>query len=126
MEENKDRRQEPRYPVAEMYRKYVMCRLYDNGSLRTEATILDLSMNGLRIESPVHWEVDSEINCVISLPRLYPKDLKAKLLVRHARPANGNGTYIIGARIIDADRTYLPRVFTKIIEFVSTRSGDLF
>ena len=123
----KDRRQSPRHPVAEIYQKYISCVIYENGHGYNDARILDFSLNGIKIESPVSKELDSELNCIISLPKLYSKDLKAKLRICHIAPAEENdGNYIIGAQIIESDRTYLARVYTKILEFITVRQGYLY
>ncbi len=126
MKTEKERRAESRYPVLDIYQKYVSCKLH-NGSGHTDVIILDFSLNGIRIESPVPKEPDSEMECIISLPKLYSKDLKAKLRVRHVSPSRKNSSrYIIGAQIIESDRNYLARVYTKILEFVTLRTGELY
>jgi hypothetical protein len=122
----KDRREEPRFPLSDVYRKYVSCRLYEGDSDCFEAQILDFSMKGLKILSPVYKKLDSEVDCIISLPKLYPKDLRTKIRVRYVGPADDEGNYILGAMIIDADRSYVARVFTKIIEFVTSRTGSIY
>jgi hypothetical protein len=122
-----DRRVERRYPLSDIYSKYVSCKLFISGSDCLEAQLLEFSMNGLKLQSPVHKEMDSELDCIISLPKLYPKDLRTRIKIRHVEPApDEDGDFILGAMIIEADKSYLTRVFTKIIEFVTTRNGDLF
>ncbi len=122
-----DRREERRYPLSDIYSKYVSCKLFISGSDCLEAQLLEFSMSGLKLQSPIHKEMNSELDCIISLPKLYPKDLRTRIRVRYVAPAeNEDGEYILGAMIIDTDKSYLTRVFTKIIEFVTTRNGDLF
>jgi hypothetical protein len=122
-----DRREERRYPLSDIYSKYVSCKLFISGSHCLDAQLLEFSMNGLKLQSPVHKEMNSEIDCIISLPKLYPKDLRTRIKIKYVEPAEDEGgDYILGAMIIDTDKSYLTRVFTKIIEFVTTRNGDLF
>ncbi len=122
-----DRREERRYPLSDIYGKYVSCKLYISESDCFDAQLLEFSMNGLKLQSPIHKKMDSELDCIISLPKLYPKNLKTRIKIKYVAPAEDeNGNYILGAIIIDTDKSYLTRVFTKIIEFVTTRNGNLF
>lgn len=90
MDTGKDRREEVRYPIASVYRKYILCKLLGKGATHTETEILDFSMHGIKIKSPVYAPQDSEIDCVISLPKLYQKDMRAKLKVVYSTPVENS------------------------------------
>ncbi|UCG78732.1 MAG: PilZ domain-containing protein [Nitrospirota bacterium] len=126
MPETKERRDEQRYPIQEIYRKYVSCKIKLDGAEAVDAQLIEFSKSGLKIMCKSHKEENSVLECVISLPKLYPKDLKTRIKVRYSTPSENSDNFIIGAKIIEADKDYIARVFAKIIEFVTLRTGNLY
>lgn len=126
MDNTKNDRREIRYKIESIYSKYISCKLLDNGLECVNTTVMDFSLNGLKIECPVLKAKGALIDCVISLPDLYPQELRAKVKVKYILPSSRMEKYILGTEIVETNRHYLARIFTKIIEFISTRTGNVY
>ncbi|MBI4824212.1 MAG: HAD-IA family hydrolase [Nitrospirae bacterium] len=114
-----ERRREKRYPVPEIYRKYIEMKIRKVSGDLIDVGLLDFSEHGIRIKSPVRFFVGELIDCIASIPQSLTRDVTFKAIIRHWVVA-GDG-FIIGAEIKEVQDAVWFRIFKRVHDFISEK-----
>ncbi len=122
-----DRRKEIRYPVPEIYRNYIIFKIRDGSSNNfIQAVLLDFSRHGIKLKSPIRIDYDSSLECLISVPASFTKEIGFKARVRHCIADDTASDFIVGAEIIEIPDELWFKVFEKVHDFIRDRMGEVF
>jgi len=110
-----ERRREKRHPVPPIYRDYIKLSINLSGEF-IEAQILDFSRRGLRLSSPIPLEIDTTIQCIISIPKSLTRDASFRARVRHC--SKSEERYIAGCEIESIEDELWFRVVEKVHDFI--------
>ncbi len=121
-----ERRKEERHVVPEIYGKYITFRVREVSGDFVDAELFNFTPNGIRIRSRSELPADSNIECMVSVPKSLTKEVfftgKIKYCV-HEEPA---GSYFIGVEIIETSDKVWFDLFSKVHDFIKGRIGEIF
>ena len=122
----RERRQEERYVVPEIYRKYILFKLTTVSGDAVDAELFNFSSRGISIKSRCRFTLDSPIECLISVPKSLTKEIPFTGKIKYCIEDEPGGDYLIGAEIIrTSDKVWFDLVL-KVHDFIKGRIGDIF
>ena len=122
----KERREEKRYAVPEIYRKYITLKVKEVSGEFCPVKLLDFSPKGIRMKSSGEIPVDSVIECLIGAPRSITKEIPFVGVVRYCNEDESEGDYLIGAEIVETSDRLGFEIFSEVHDFIKERMGDIF
>ncbi len=122
----KERREEKRHVVPEIYRKYIILKVRGTSGEFGPVKLLDFSPRGIRMKSSDEIPVDSVIECLISAPKSITKEIPFIGVVRYCVQDESEEDYLMGAEIIETSDRLGFEVFSEIHDFIKERMGVIF
>jgi len=122
----KERREEKRQVVPEIYRKYITLKVRGTSGEFDPVKLLDFSPRGIRMKSSNEIPVDSLIECLISAPQSITKEIPFIAVVRHCIQDELEEDYLMGAEIIETSDRSGFEIFSDVHDFIKERMGDVF
>ena len=122
----KERREEKRQVVPEIYRKYITLKVRGTSGEFGPVKLLDFSPRGIRMKSSNEIPVDSLIECLISAPQSITKEIPFIAVVRHCIQDELEEDYLMGAEIIETSDRSGFEIFSEVHDFIKERMGDVF
>jgi|Deesub1362A_J573_1020465.scaffolds.fasta_scaffold00045_77 phosphoglycolate phosphatase len=123
IKEMPDRRREKRYTIPRIHQQYIELKINIGGEY-IPVTLLDFSEHGMKIKSPVPFDVDSLRECLISVPKSLTKAVALKIKIKYC--SEHAGSFVSGAEILEVKDEVWFRVFRKVHDFILKRAGDVF
>lgn len=118
-----EKRREDRYAVSTIYQRYLELRIKAGNDL-VPVVMDNFSRHGILFESPVPFDADAHVECLISISRSLSKDIAFKVQIRHC--LKKENIFIIGAAIETvADSTWFD-IFVEVHNFIVQRQGTIF
>ena len=116
-------RREQRLPVPAVYLRYIKLKVKIS-KVFVSVILQNFSGIGILFESKVPFEIQSPVNCVISISRALSREIAFDVRVKHCEKKNN--TFLIGAEIERAaDETWL-NVFRAVHDFILQRQDDVY
>jgi len=117
-EEMLERRKEARYPIPDIYQKYIGLEI-KAGRRFVPAGLLDLSERGIRLRSLLPLDAGLLIECRVSAPRSLTRRVAFKARVRHC--FRDGDWFVSGAEIEEVPDRLWFRIFKKVHDFISEK-----
>ena len=121
-----ERRKGERHGVPEVYRKYITFKVREVSGDFVDAELFNFSPNGIRIRSRYELPLNSTIECLISVPKSFTKEIPFKGKIKYCIQEEPMGDYLIGAEVIDPGDKIVFELFLKIHDFIKERMGEMF
>jgi hypothetical protein len=122
----KERREQKRYAVPEIYRKYITLKVRGTSGEFDPVKLLDFSPKGIRMKSPYEIPVDSLIECLISAPKSITKEIPFIGIVRYCNQDESEEDYLVGAEIVETSDRVGFEIFSEVHDFIKERMGVIF
>ena len=122
----KERREEKRHVVPELYRKYITLKVREDTGEYVPVKLLDFSPRGIRMKSSYEIPVDSAIECLISAPKSITKEVPFIGEIKYCIQDEFEGDYVIGAEIIETSDRLGFEIFSEVHDFIKERMGEIF
>jgi hypothetical protein len=114
-----ERRRDRRYPVPDIYRKYIRVEIKrEGGALPAEA--LGISERGLKLRTDIRLEPGSTFQCVLSAPKSLQREIEATIKVKHCIE-DEEGGHVVGAEIEKVESEIWFKVLKNILRFIAER-----
>jgi PilZ domain len=110
-----EKRVDKRYHVPVVYKQHVKLQVR-SGNAFEQVDIGNFSRRGILFVSPVRLEMDSSVDCVISIAQLLAKEVSFCARIKHC--VEKNGSFLIGANIESVADTNWFEVFAEVHDFV--------
>lgn len=114
-----ERRKEKRHPVPDIYQRYIGLKISVSEEL-IPVSLLDFSEHGIRLKSPIPFNIGDLIGCIISVPKSLTKDIAFKGRVRHY--FEEDGYFIVGMNIEEVQDEVWFRIFKRVHDFISEKT----
>jgi hypothetical protein len=121
-----ERREEERYVVPEMYRKYIALKVRDASGEFIPMKLLDFSPKGIRMKSSYEIPVDLAIECLIAAPKSITKEIPFIGVIKYCIQEEPEGDYLIGAEIVETSDRPGFEIFSEVHDFIKERMGEIF
>jgi len=121
-----ERREEKRYAVPEIYRKYITLKVRGASGKYGLVKLLNFSPKGIRMKSSEEIPVHSAIECIIAAPQSITKEIPFIGVVKYCNQDESEGDYLIGAEIIETSDRLGFEIFSEVHDFIKERMGDIF
>jgi len=116
-------RRAQRLPVPAVYLRYIKLKVKID-RVFVSVVLQNFSGVGILFESKVPFELQSHVDCVISISRALSREVAFDVRVKHCEKKNN--TFLIGAEIEKAaDETWL-NVFRAVHDFILQRQDDIY
>jgi len=116
-------RRAQRLPVPAVYLRYIKLKVKID-RVFVSVVLQNFSGVGILFESKVPFELQSHVDCVISISRALSREITFDVRVKHCEKKNN--TFLIGAEIERAaDETWL-NVFRAVHDFILQRQDDVY
>jgi hypothetical protein len=122
----RERREEKRHVVPELYRKYITLKVREDTGEYVPVKLLDFSPRGIRMKSSYEIPVDSAIECLISAPKSITKEVPFIGEIKYCIQDEFEGDYVIGAEIIETSDRLGFEIFSEVHDFIKERMGEIF
>lgn len=110
------RRKVARYPLPEMYRKYILMQIALSGRI-VPVSIIDFCQRGTQFECPEALELESVVECTLTTTYHMRKEVHFKTRIKYC--SSKDSKYLIGAHIEEvADRLNF-NFFNNIYAFIT-------
>jgi c-di-GMP-binding flagellar brake protein YcgR len=113
-----ERREVERYVVPEIYKKYVTFKFREVSGDFVDAELLNFSPNGIRIKSRCELPYDSNIECLISVPKSLTEEIPFTGKIKYCIQEEPMGDYRCGVKFIDIS----PEAMNKLKNFLRSLS----
>jgi hypothetical protein len=110
-----DCRKVARYPLPEMYEKYISMKVTLPGR-SIPVSIIDFCQRGSQFRSAEPIEPGSIITCTLSTQFNIKKEVHCSMTVKYCSPRDG--AYLIGAHVTDVDDSSEFNFFNNIYDFI--------
>ncbi len=121
-----ERRKGERHVLSEMYRKYITFKVKEVSGDFVDAELFNFSPNGIRIKSRYELPFDSTIECLVSVPKSFTKEIPFTGRIKYCIQEERMGDYLIGVEVIETGDKTAFELFLKIHDFIKERIGDIF
>jgi hypothetical protein len=121
----RERREEKRHVVPELYRKYITLKVREDTGDYVPVKLLDFSPRGIRMKSPYEIPVDSAIECLISAPKSITKEVPFIGEIKYCILDEFDGDYLIGAEIIETAIDWALRSFRRSTIYKRKNGSDV-
>jgi hypothetical protein len=120
-----EKRKGERLVVPDLCRKYITFKVRGVSGDFVDAELFNLSPQGIRIRSRYELPFDSTIECLVSVPKSFTREIPFKGRIKYCIQEEPMGNYLIGAEIIEtADKTAF-ELFSKIDGFMKGRIDNI-
>jgi hypothetical protein len=120
-----ERRKGERFVFPELYRKYVTFKVREISGDFVDAELFNFSPHGIRIRSRYELPFDSTIECLVSAPESFTKEIPFKGKIKYCIQEEPMGNYVIGAEIIEPGDKTAFELFSKIHGFIKERIDNI-
>jgi hypothetical protein len=120
-----ERRKGERFVFPELYRKYVTFKVREVSGDFVDAELFNFSPHGIRIRSRYELPFDSTIDCLVSAPESFTKEIPFKGMIQYCIQEEPMGNYVIGAEIIEPGDKTAFELFSKIHGFIKERIDNI-
>jgi hypothetical protein len=110
-----EKRVDERYRVPAVYKQHVKLQVRC-GKTCEHVEIGNFSRRGILFVSPVRMEMDSPVDCVISISQWLAKEVSFNARIKHC--VENNGSFLIGANIESVPDANWFEVFAEVHDFV--------
>jgi len=114
----RERRKGERLVVPDLYRKYITFKVREASGNFVDAELFNFSPHGIRIRSRYELPFNSTIECLVSAPESFAKEIPFKGKIKYCIQEEPMGNYVIGAEIIEPGDKTAFEIFSKIHGFV--------
>ena len=114
-EDFNEKRVDKRYHVPAAYKQHVKL-LVRSGNAFEHVDIGNFSRRGILFVSPVRLDIDSSVDCIISITQWLEKDVSFSARVKHC--VEKNNSFIIGANIESVADVNCFEVLAEVHDFV--------
>jgi|SRR4030043_149656 len=114
-----------RLVVPDLYRKYITFKVREVSGDFVDAELFNLSPHGVRIRSRYELPFGSTIECLVSVPKSFTKEIPFKGKIKYCIQEEPMGKYLIGAEIIETGDKTAFDLFSKIDGFMKERIDDI-
>jgi phosphoglycolate phosphatase len=118
-----ERRREERFALTEAEGQYFRLTVRTESGL-IPASFVDLSMHGLRFESPRPFQETEKLSLIVSVPRSLTR--KVELAVEVRQVAEREGKFLVGGLITAVSDELWFRVMKRVLDFIKEREGEMF
>jgi hypothetical protein len=122
----RERREEERHVVPEIYRKYITLKVREASGEFVPMKLLDFSPKGIRMKSSYEIPVDSAIECLIAAPKSITKEIPFIGVIKYCIQEESEGDYLMGAEIIETSDRLGFEIFSEVHDFIKERIGEIF
>jgi len=116
-----ERRKGERLIFPDSYRKYMTFKVRKVSGQFVDAELFNFSPRGIRIRSRYELPFNSTIECLVSAPESFTKEIPFKGKIKYCIQEEAMGKYIIGAEIIEPGDQAAFEIFSKIHGFVKEK-----
>jgi hypothetical protein len=114
-----EKRKQTRYPLPEVYRKYVVMKINIAGSF-VPVLLTNFSQHGMQFKSPEPLAIESIRECALLATHIAEKEVIFKVRIKYC--ARDNGEYSIGAEIEEISDSitfdFFNNVYDVMVEMV--------
>ncbi len=121
----RERRKGERLVFPDSYRKYVTFKVREVSGNFVDAELFNLGPHGIRIRSRCELPFDSTIECLVSVPESFIKEIPFKGRIKYCIQEEPMGNYVIGAEIIEPRDKTAFELFSKIHSFMKEKIDDI-
>ena len=115
-----EKRKEPRYPIAEMYHKFIKLKIKKGPDESILAKVLNVSLSGLKIGGDqLKLKVGSVIDCSIFIPKVLPGEAHFSAKVQYCMEDKGHKYYFIGAETVQSSLESWVKIFFRVHDLIS-------
>ena len=115
-----EKRKEPRYPIAEMYHKFIKLKIKKGTDESILTKVLNVSLSGLKIGGDqLKLKVGSVIDCSIFIPKVLPGEAHFSAKVQYCMEDKRNKYYFIGAEAVPSSQESWVKIFFRVYDFIS-------
>jgi hypothetical protein len=119
-----ERRKGERLVVPDLYRKYITFKVREVSGDFVDAELFNFSSRGIRIKSRYELPFGSTIECLVSAPKSFTKEIPFKGKIKYCIQEEPMGNYLIGAEIIEPRDKIALELFLQIHDFMKERIDD--
>ncbi len=109
------KRADERYHVPAVYKQHVKLQVRAGKAFHC-VDIGNFSRRGILFVSPVRFDIDSSVDCIISIAQWLEKDVSFGARIKHC--VEKNGSFLIGANIESVSDSYCFEVLAEVHDFV--------
>lgn len=120
-----ERRKGERYAVPEQCRQYITFKIKKESGDLAPAELVDFSLYGIKMSGPFRMLVDSEVECLIYVPKSLAKETPFVGRVRYSLGEGSDGKYLTGAEVIETMEMMWLEIFSKVHDFVREGVGKI-
>lgn len=110
-----EKRVDERYHVPAVYKQHVKLQVRSGNAFEC-VDIGNFSRRGILFVSPVPLDIDSSVDCIISITQWLEKDVSFSARIKHC--VEKNGSFIIGASIESVADANCFEVLAEVHDFV--------
>lgn len=110
-----EKRVDERYHVPAVYKQHVKLQVR-SGNAFEHVDIGNFSRRGVLFVSAVRLDIDSSVDCIISIAQLLAKEVSFGARIKHC--VEKNGSFLIGANIESVADANWFEVFAEVHDFV--------
>jgi hypothetical protein len=116
-----ERRKGERLDLPDLYRKDITFKFRGVSGNFVDAELFNFSSHGIRVRSRNELPFGSTIECLISVPESFTKEIPFKGKIKYCIQEEPMGNYLIGAEIIETGDKLAFDLFSKIHDFMKER-----
>ena len=119
-----ERRRGERLVVPDLYRKYITFKVREVSGDFVDAELFNFSSRGIRIKSRYELPFGSTIECLVSVPKSFTKEVPFKGKIKYCIQEEPMGNYLIGAEILEPRDQIALELFLRTHDFTKERIDD--
>lgn len=116
-------RRERRLPVPAVYQRYIDLKVKID-DVFVPVVLHNFSGIGILFESRGPFEIESYVDCVISISQSLSREIGFGIRVKHCEEKDD--AFFVGTAIETADNTTWFNVFKEVHDFIMQRKGDVY
>jgi len=121
-----ERRKGERYAVPGICRQYITFKIKQESGELVPGELVDFSLYGIKMSGPSRLPVDSEVECLINVPKSLTKENPFVGKIKYSVHEDPDGKYLTGAEIIGTMDMMWLEIFSKVHDFIEERIGEIF
>ena len=119
-----ERRKGERFVFPDSYRKYIRFKIKGASGNFVDAELFNFGPHGIRIRSRHELAFNSTIECLVSAPESFTKEIPFKGKIKYCIQEEPMGNYVIGAEIIESGDKTAFEIFSQIHGLVKGKIDD--
>ncbi len=120
-----ERRRGERLVFPDPYRKYITFKVREISGEFVDAELFNFSPHGIRIRSRYELPFNATIECLVSAPESFAKEIPFKGKIKYCIQEEPMGNYLIGVEVIETGDKIAFELFLKVHDFIKERIGDI-